>query len=439
MLHSIDPQAAMRAILTPVADQGHQFDDWRLEECIREGGSGSLWLATNVKTGTQGHLKALQTFAQDIESFANAVDALESAQHPALPALLGSGGDDEHIYAVAEILTGDTLATRIAKGAMAPREAVQTFLTIAGALKTAHASGIAHRKLNREAIVFTATGPKLNGLAMHLDDHRTAEAAIPKDIEELGMLLFEALTGTEIDILDEKVAVYDPGPGVHPNLREVVLVATHPFPTERYEDIGAFITALKLAESAGAGSAVGGVLKWGAVLGVVLLLGGGIFLAASTGLVASLLAVDLTQLAPQPTQSGTTPPVADAVPTGTPDVPVVDTPSPDLPAPPPPPPPPPPNPNADTPPDVPSNVTEPEPAGTTVAMYFHSAPEGARVFVDGREIGVTPIRSVPLTVGRHKIRMTRPDGVEVKQTIKVGKRQYVRYIWRNGVKIEGFQ
>ena len=63
------------------------------------------------------------------------------------------------------------------------------------------------------------------------------------------------------------------------------------------------------------------------------------------------------------------------------------------------------------------------------ALTFLSVPSGARVFVDGMEVGRTPLRRFAVPRGRHRLRMVRGKA-ELKKRIGVSKRSARRYTWR---------
>jgi len=54
---------------------------------------------------------------------------------------------------------------------------------------------------------------------------------------------------------------------------------------------------------------------------------------------------------------------------------------------------------------------EPAPAAAvyTGSIYVDSRPRGARVSVDGRDVGVTPLRVAEVRVGTHVVRLELPD------------------------------
>ena len=65
-----------------------------------------------------------------------------------------------------ELLDGETLAARLARGALPIEQTIRIASQIAEALSAAHASGIVHRDLKPANIMLTTSGVKLlDGLA----------------------------------------------------------------------------------------------------------------------------------------------------------------------------------------------------------------------------------------------------------------------------------
>ena len=85
---------------------------------------------------------------------------LASLNHPNIATVYGiepAGGS--HVLAL-ELVEGQTLAERIAEGAMPVREALPVFRQIAAALEAAHDAGIVHRDLKPSNVIVTPEGPR---------------------------------------------------------------------------------------------------------------------------------------------------------------------------------------------------------------------------------------------------------------------------------------
>jgi serine/threonine-protein kinase len=93
---------------------------------------------------------------------------------------------------------------------------------------------------------------------------------------------------------------------------------------------------------------------------------------------------------------------------------------------------PPPEPAPAPPPEPrPPRVT-PQPKVATHPVSLSSIPIGAKVYVDGRPVGKTPLMGHALPEGRHRVRMTLPDGSNGMKTIVVGPDEPAKYVWQQG-------
>ena len=66
--------------------------------------------------------------------------------------------EDDLVYAVTELLEGDTLRERLSDGALPTRKAVEIATQIAQGLGAAHDKGVVHRDLKPENIIVTPEG-----------------------------------------------------------------------------------------------------------------------------------------------------------------------------------------------------------------------------------------------------------------------------------------
>ncbi|MFO0831217.1 MAG: protein kinase [Phycisphaerales bacterium] len=143
---------------------GASIGPYRVEGRIGEGGMGVVYRARDERLGRSVALKVLpQAVATDparrarLEREARALAALN---HPNIGAIYGLEDDPgaSGPVLVLELVRGETLASRLAKGPLAMDEAVAVASQIARALEAAHNAGVVHRDLKPANVVIDDAG-----------------------------------------------------------------------------------------------------------------------------------------------------------------------------------------------------------------------------------------------------------------------------------------
>ena len=133
--------------LTP----GTRFGVYDVTAQIGEGGMGQVWRATDTTLGRQVAIKILpDAFASDPERlarFEREAKTLASLNHPHIAAIYGFEKSSGMHALVMELVEGEDLSQRIARGAIPLDEALPIAKQIAEALEAAHEQGIVHRDL----------------------------------------------------------------------------------------------------------------------------------------------------------------------------------------------------------------------------------------------------------------------------------------------------
>ena len=138
---------------------------------IGEGGMGQVFRARDTKLNREVALKVLpDSFANDPERlarFTREAQTLASLNHPHIGAIYGleesapSAGSEQATVVralVMELVEGDDLSQRIAKGAIPLDEALPIAKQIAEALEAAHEQGVIHRDLKPANIKVRSDG-----------------------------------------------------------------------------------------------------------------------------------------------------------------------------------------------------------------------------------------------------------------------------------------
>ena len=126
--------------------------------------------------------------------------AVAALQHPNICTIHDVGATTEGVsFLVMELLQGDTLQRRLARGPFDEGELVEIGIALAGALDAAHASGIVHRDIKPANIVLTNHGAKILdfGLAKTLRHLPAAGASMqPTKLADGGLTEQGSTVGT---------------------------------------------------------------------------------------------------------------------------------------------------------------------------------------------------------------------------------------------------
>ena len=141
---------------------GHNIAHYTITEKIGEGGMGEVYRATDTKLKRDVALKVLpESFTQDpqrLARFTREAQVLASLNHPNIGAIHGLEEEDGVRALVLELIEGEDLSERIAKGPIPLRESLQIALQITEALEAAHEKGIIHRDLKPANVKITPEG-----------------------------------------------------------------------------------------------------------------------------------------------------------------------------------------------------------------------------------------------------------------------------------------
>ena len=129
---------------------------------IGEGGMGQVYQATDTKLKRQVAIKILPpSLAADhgrLARFQREAEVLASLNHPNIAAIYGLEDGDSVKALVMELVEGEDLSQRIARGAVPLDDALLIAKQIADALEAAHEQGIVHRDLKPANIKVRADG-----------------------------------------------------------------------------------------------------------------------------------------------------------------------------------------------------------------------------------------------------------------------------------------
>ncbi len=253
-------------------------------ELVRELGRGGMGVVYEARREGAPPLALKLLLDQDpafVRRFEQETRLLQAlGRHPHVVRLFDAGEHGGRPYLVMPLLSGGTLADRIARGSP-PLDAARLLVPIARALEVAHALGVVHRDLKPENVLIEADGsPCLADFGVAKDlrertltqtgavvgspaymapeqlDARGVDART--DVYALGAVLFHVLTGRPpfdgegISILKQIVTDPPPrprqlAPTVSPALEAVCLRALAKDPAARHPSAAAFARELDAA------------------------------------------------------------------------------------------------------------------------------------------------------------------------------------------------
>jgi eukaryotic-like serine/threonine-protein kinase len=278
---------------------------YRLDERLAVGGMGTVYAATDERLNRGVAVKVLKDeLAVDplfVERFKREARAVAALSHPNIANVFDYGEDDGCHFIVMENVEGKDLARVLREdGALSPERVVTIMTQVCEAIGHAHAGGVIHRDVKPANIIVTpsdgvkvtdfgiarATGEStlthtgsVLGSAQYISpEHAGGERVTPaSDIYSLGVVLYEALTGSVPFTADSPIAVAmrhisddmpaptDLKPELPPAMDGIVARATAKDPRKRYRDpremadelraaIGADVAAATAVLSSSAGA-----------------------------------------------------------------------------------------------------------------------------------------------------------------------------------------
>jgi eukaryotic-like serine/threonine-protein kinase len=265
---------------------GARLGPYEIVSPLGAGGMGEVYRARDTRLDRDVAVKVLPPQLSEspeaLARFEREAKAVAALSHANIVALHDFGKSDGTVYAVTELLEGETLRARVAAGAIPARKSVEYGLQIANGLSAAHEKGIVHRDLKPENVFVTKSGTvKILdfGLARQLvlsaageDTHSptVARATDPgtvlgtvgymspeqvrgkladhrSDIFSFGCILYEMLSGrrafqgqspaeTMASIArDDPPELSEQSPGVPPGLERIVRHCLEKSPEERFQ------------------------------------------------------------------------------------------------------------------------------------------------------------------------------------------------------------
>ncbi len=209
-------------------------------ELLRElgrGGFGVVYEARDRELGRLVAFKAVRPGNRSVSEMREQwllreAEAAAQLHHPNIVTLHDAGKSEHGPYLIFELLQGETLSERLARGPLSVRQAVTVAAGVARGLAHAHSVGVMHRDLKPSNVflgedgvvkildfglahVFGASGLRGGGTPVYMapeqwrqepDDERV-------DVFALGTMLYQSIAGeTPFRLVNERSTALDPGP-----------------------------------------------------------------------------------------------------------------------------------------------------------------------------------------------------------------------------------
>ena len=266
------------------------FGDYELLDEIARGGMGVVFKARQVNLNRVVALKMILAGQlandSDVKRFYAEAEAAARLDHPGIVPIFEIGQHDGQNYFSMAFVEGESLAKKVAKGPLPPREAAELVKRVAEAVEYAHQKGIIHRDLKPANVLLDGQGqPKVTdfGLAKQIQGDsgltgtgqilgtpsymppeqasgKLDQVGVQSDVYALGALLYCLLTGrppfqaasptdTLMQVLQqEPVAPRQLNPQVPLDLETIALKCLEKEPARRYakaidlaDEIGRFL------------------------------------------------------------------------------------------------------------------------------------------------------------------------------------------------------
>src|SRR5687768_10593908 len=144
---------------------GMRLGPYEIISLLGAGGMGQVFRARDTRLGRDVAVKILPApYAGDPEwrrRLEREARAVSSLSHPNVCPLFDVGNHNGVDYLVMEYLEGETLATRLQRGALPTEQVLRYGAEIASALAAAHRRGVVHRDLKPGNVMITRGGARL--------------------------------------------------------------------------------------------------------------------------------------------------------------------------------------------------------------------------------------------------------------------------------------
>ena len=273
---------------------GSRLGPYEIVAPLGTGGMGDVFRARDVRLGRDVAIKQIRAGSADDSQprFWREARAAAAITHPHVCAIFDVGEHEGEPWLAMELLEGESLEVRLARGPLPSEEAIERMLEILDGLGALHALGIVHRDLKPSNVFLTPHGAKLLDLGLALpttgplgeetrltrddlmigaprymapEQWRGEPVSPATDLFACGALLFEMLSGAPAFRGETPIAIYEAvtrdqppalvgGAGIQ-GLDRIVQRALAKRPADRFAAAAEMAVALREAGRAASGLA----------------------------------------------------------------------------------------------------------------------------------------------------------------------------------------
>jgi serine/threonine-protein kinase len=204
-----------------LTDRALVLDRYRPLRPLGRGGSGSVWLARDERTGLDVALKIVPREGKRAARAAREMEAASRLRHERCVRAYDFGGDPGHVYIAYEYVRGRTLREELRTDGLEDGAAVEIAAQVLDGLAHAHRHGIVHRDVKPSNVLVEETDPisirvldfglaqfdeadtltavgDVPGTLAYISPERLSgeEASERSDVWAVGVILWEALAGS---------------------------------------------------------------------------------------------------------------------------------------------------------------------------------------------------------------------------------------------------
>ncbi len=266
-----------------MAEQGSRVGDYEIVRELGHGGMGQVYLVRNVISDRIEAMKILlPELAQQgdlVERFMREIKVLASLEHPNIAQLRTAFTANNQFVMIMEYVEGETLASRLERGAFNLPDSLNYTGQVLSALSYAHGRGVIHRDVkpgnmmltpqgvvklmdfglarNSSDLGMTATGATMGSLDYMSPEQVKAEPTDGRsDLYSVGVSLYQMVTGhrmfaptSSFSIMEAHVKEIPRPPNeVEPTvpkvLSDIIMMAVAKNPAQRFQTADAFRNAL---------------------------------------------------------------------------------------------------------------------------------------------------------------------------------------------------